>query len=235
MRISVVIPARNEEDWISLAVEALLAQDHPDFEVIVVDNGSTDRTSEVARRYPIKVLHEGRAGTMWACKRGFDEAVGDIIVRMDADCVPEKDWLSRGSEHFNDEYVVAATGPYEFSDTHPLLSSALLMSQQYPYRWFNEALQYLGKGAILIGGNSFMRRGALESAGGFNTDLVFYGDDTDTAKRLSAFGRVVFDPDLTMKTSARRYQREGFVRTNAKYFFHFFKQIVSKKNEPSEK
>ena len=89
-------------------------------------------------------------------------------------------------------------------------------------------LPYIRKGALLIGGNNFIRAGVIEKAGGYNTDLVFYGEDTDTARRVSVFGYVLFVPSLAMKTSARRFKKEGIISTEAKYVYNFFKHIFKK-------
>jgi glycosyltransferase involved in cell wall biosynthesis len=230
-KISVIIPAYNEEAVLTETLRAVLNQDYNNFEIIVIDNASTDKTFELARAFPIKVISESRKGTMWACERGRLEARGDIIVRIDADCIPTRDWLKRGVRAFQDQSVVAVTGPYDYFDAHPLFTVSSLILQKYVYHPMNSLFQYANKGAILIGGNSFMRASALDAIGGFNTHIVFYGDDSDTAKRLAAKGTVVFDRYLTMKTSARRFKAEGAVRITLKYLFHFFKITFSGKKK----
>ena len=230
MKISIVIPAHNEEASLPETLRAALAQDHPDYEVIVVDNASTDRTYEVASGFPIIVVRESRKGLLWARECGRLEAKGEIIANMDADCLPEKDWLSRGSKHFSDEKVSAVTGPYDYYDADPIFRGISLFMQKYVYRPVNIVFQLpaVRAGAILIGGNNLIRKSAIEKAGGYNTDLAFYGEDTDTAKRVSAHGTVIFDNRLTMKTSARRFKSEGVLNITGKYIYHFFKTIFSK-------
>jgi hypothetical protein len=83
-------------------------------------------------------------------------------------------------------------------------------------------------GAILIGGNNFIRAATLRQAGGYNTAILFYGEDTDTAKRMATCGRVVFSNRLVMKTSARRFKAEGTSRLAARYITYFFKTIFAK-------
>jgi len=234
MKISVIIPAFNEENYLEKTLEAIGRQDYADFEVIVVDNASTDKTVEIAQSFQkVKVLHENRKGTMWACEKGLREAQGEIIVRMDADCVPEKDWLSKGAAHFLDERVVAVTGPYDYFDAGGFSRYSSLYFQKYIYRLTNSALQLLRIGAVMIGGNSFMRAVSIVAVGGFDTRFVFYGDDTDTAKNLSKIGKVVFDPNLVIATSARRFKREGFFSIQMKYLYNFLKVIFSKEKNPS--
>ena len=70
-----------------------------------------------------------------------------------------------------------------------------------------------------------MRASALLAEGGFNTGLTFYGDDTDTAKRMAFQGWVIFDGRLVVMTSARRFKKHGVIRLESAYIFHFFKQI----------
>jgi glycosyltransferase involved in cell wall biosynthesis len=81
MLISVVIPALNEEKYIGRCLASLRAQTHPRelYEIIVVDNASTDRTSEIARGLGAQVVHEPRRGVGWARHRGAREARGEII------------------------------------------------------------------------------------------------------------------------------------------------------------
>ena len=68
-----------------------------------------------------------------------------------------------------------------------------------------------------------MRAETVKSFGGFNTDIAFYGDDTDTAKRLSKKGKVVFDNDLMIEGSFRRLKKEGKIKIPLTYIFYFFK------------
>jgi glycosyltransferase involved in cell wall biosynthesis len=228
MKISVIIPAYNEEKYLSKTLEAILAQDYLDFEVIVVDNASTDKTAEIARLFPkVKVVSESRKGTMWACERGRKEATGEIIVRMDADCLPEKDWLAKGSAFFKDDKVVGVSGPYDYYDAEKLFRYFSVHFQKILYSLANILVRAMKNGGVMIGGNSFMRANTLANAGGFNTSFIFYGDDTDTAIRLSRHGRIVFNSTLVMKTSSRRFKKEGATSLTARYIFHFFKVIFS--------
>lgn len=230
-KVSVVIPAYNEEHVISPTLHAVLAEDYPNFEVIVIDNASTDRTGEVARAFPVKVILEPKKGLLSARERGRKEATGEIIVNIDADCLPEKDWLSRGVALFTHPSIVAVTGPYNYYDGGKFFSTVSLLLQKNAYYALNLFIQlpYIKQGAILIGGNNFIRADILEKAGGYNTSILFYGEDTNTAKRVSRHGKVIFSRDVVMKTSARRFKQEGTIRITLKYFYHFFNVLFSGK------
>ena len=237
MKASIIIPAYNEEKCLGDTVQAALAQDYPDFEIIVVNNASKDNTEAVARgfesKHPnkIKVVNENRKGLLWARECGRMNARGDIIVNIDADCLPEKDWLSKGLSYFKKENVVAVSGPYDYYDGDRIFRYGSLFTQKIIYKIASVFLQlpFIKKGAVLIGGNTFIRAEVLKKAGGYDTSIVFYGEDTDTAKMVSRYGKVLFKPSLTMKTSARRFKNEGTLNIFGKYLYHFFKTIFSKK------
>src|SRR2546423_11986426 len=95
-RITVVVPAYNEEGLIGRCLDSLAAQDFAGpFEVIVVDNGSTDRTAAVARERGVRVLCEPRKGVCFARQTGTLAAAAPLVANLDADSYAEPDWLSR--------------------------------------------------------------------------------------------------------------------------------------------
>jgi glycosyltransferase involved in cell wall biosynthesis len=231
MKVSIIIPAYNEEAYLAQTIRSALEQDYSDFEVIVVNNASTDRTEEIARGFPkVAVVNESRRGLLWAREAGRLAASGDIIANMDADCLPDRDWLSKGSLYFNDPSVSAASGPYDYYDGGLVFRYVSLYMQMSIFWLTSKIVQLPGirAGALMIGGNNLIRAEALNRAGGYNTALTFYGEDTDTAKRISKFGQVVFSNRLIMKTSARRFKAEGIVTLGLKYFIYFFKTIMPK-------
>ena len=248
-KISVVIPAHNEENVLTFTLEALLKQTHPNFEIVIVNNASTDKTVEVVTNFissrklgqeKIRIVHESKKGLLHARERGRREARGIIVANIDADCLPEADWLEKASALFDTSAggiqradgatkIVGVSGPYDYYDAHPSFKFSSMIMQNYIYRPVSHILQwpfvrtYMGGGAVLIGGNNLIRADILEKMGGYNTKLTFYGEDTDTAKRIAKFGRVIFTPKLPMKTSARRFKDEGTLKLTVWYLFHFFK------------
>lgn len=226
MKASIIIPAYNEAETIAKCVKAALAQDYPDKEVIVIDNASKDATSEIARSLGVKVLREEKKGTMAACECGRRAATGDVIVRLDADCEPDPTWLTRGMKYFEDPRVTGLTGPYNYFDATYFYRKSFFLVQAF-YKFVNYLLRWTRMGGIMVGGNSFMRASTLDKIGGFDTSIEFYGDDTDVAKRLARLGLVVFDIRLSIKSSARRFVREGLAKTGWLYTAYFFKVIFS--------
>jgi len=103
LRVSIVIPAYNEERHLWACLEAIAAQTQPVHEVILVDNNSTDQTREIAASFPfVKVIREARQGIVHARNAGFDAATGDIIGRIDADIVLPTDWVAHIQAYYTD-------------------------------------------------------------------------------------------------------------------------------------
>ncbi len=117
LRVSLVIPAYNEEANLADCLHAISKQTVTPFEVIVVDNNSTDNTVAVARSYPfVKLMRERRQGVAYARDRGFNAARGDIIGRLDADSHLASDWVAQVQQLFADLSVDAATGIVGYRD-----------------------------------------------------------------------------------------------------------------------
>src|SRR5690606_3738596 len=114
MKITVVVPAYNEEAYLGACLSSLHAQSRPADEIIVVDNNSTDQTETIARRYSATVISEKRQGIWAASRAGYDAASGDVIARCDADSVLPCDWIERIEAAFSSHEVLAVTGPGKF-------------------------------------------------------------------------------------------------------------------------
>jgi glycosyltransferase involved in cell wall biosynthesis len=100
-RISIIIPCFNEERYLGRCLDAIALQAEPPFEVLVVDNNSTDRTFTIAKSYPfVTLVTEPTQGRVYARNTGFNVAHGDILARIDADAVIPAGWTQRVSKFF---------------------------------------------------------------------------------------------------------------------------------------
>jgi len=209
MFISVVIPAYNEAKYIGDCLEALQAQTYPpqQFEIIVVDNGSSDDTARLARAYGARVVTELKKGVALARQRGFREARGPIIASTDADtCVPPW-WLERIAVNFaRDQGLGGVCGPVYFADGRP--HERLLM--RYPLTWAMNMANRLGR-TWWVGNNFAVRSDVFWQVGGFSgfDNAGLAGEDIYLAQQLRRVTRLLFDPRLAVYTSARR-AREGY-------------------------
>jgi len=205
-RITVVIPAYNEEHYLPHCLAALACQTCPaeHFEVIVVDNGSSDATAEIAQRWGARVLAEPRKGVARARQAGFEAAQGEIIASTDSDTIVPPFWLDRILTHFQGDPALGGVyGPVCWSDGQLLPRLCL----RYPVTWALWASNRLNR-TLWWGSNFAVRREAFHAAGGFPVDWAS-GEDTDLSLRLSRIARVRFDPELVVHASSRR-TREGW-------------------------
>jgi glycosyltransferase involved in cell wall biosynthesis len=203
MRVSVVVPTLNEEDYLPSCLESLHAQS-VGCEIIVVDSGSSDSTVELAGSLADKVL-EGRRNIAFNRQLGLEAAAGDIVVSTDADCVHPPGWLESLTAHFSDEMVVAVSGP-----TLPLSDGSVFLDKTC-YFIGNLSLWILHKlGVVWFRGSNtaYLKSAALE-AGGYDTSLTAR-EDSDLSQRVSRHGVTIFDWGVRVMTSMRRRQKTGW-------------------------
>jgi hypothetical protein len=204
--ISIVIPAFNEARYIGDCLASLEAQTtRTPYEVIVVDNGSTDATASIARTLGATVTSESRQGVCWARQAGLELANGHIVVSADADTCYPATWLERIEQSFSDPTVVAAAGPVRFVDA-PLWARA----------WTSVLFGFVALWARVFGRppyvsacNLAFRKAAFD---GYDTRLTQGGDELYVLRTLKARGKIVFDSANCVHTSSRRLAR-GFLYT----------------------
>jgi len=228
MLISVVVPAYNEEQCLGRCLTALARQTHPPhlLEVIVVDNGSTDGTAKIARRFGARVIAEPRKGVARARQTGFEAARGEIIASTDADAAAPTFWVGRITAHFQaDPALGAVYGPVYWPDGRPIEQLWL----RYPVTWTLWASNRVRR-SLWWGSNFAVRREVFWKAGGFPVDW-HSGEDTDLSLRVSRIAPVRFDPDLVIHASGRR-GREGWHRVIGRSTVNALSRFVLRRPPP---
>lgn len=162
--VTVIIPAYNSADHISSCLDSLMDQTYPedDFEVIVVDNGSTDNTVSNAGRFPVKLLVEDQIKSPYAARnRGLEEAAGDVIALLDANKIPAHDWIETAVKLLlkTGAFLLGGKVEFKFSEKHTLGE----IYDSITYFGFDD----LKSNKTAIGGNLFFRREVLEKIGLF--------------------------------------------------------------------
>ena len=124
MRISIVVQVFNAESYLERSINALLSQDYTSdqYEIIMVDNNSTDRSSEIIHQYPsVRLLQQSKQGSYAARNIGIAEAAGSIIAFLDADCVPCSRWLRSIASTMREPDVSVVIGRIQSGATSPSL------------------------------------------------------------------------------------------------------------------
>lgn len=205
--LSVVIPAYNEEQYLPACLRALRGQkDAPPFEVIVVDNASTDSTACIAEEFGAHVVAEPRKGVARARQTGFEAASGEIIASTDADTIVPPDWLACIAAHFQAAPDLGGVyGPVHWHDGRPI-ERLILRHVATRGQWLSNR----ARRDLWWGSNFAVRRAVFWQAGGFPVDWPCW-EDNDLSLRVSRIARVRFDPNLVVYASSRR-AREGWAK-----------------------
>ncbi len=225
MQISLVIPAHNEADYIGLCIESVLANAEGKFkEIVVVDNASTDATGDAARTFPsVIVVREERKGLTRARQTGFEATTAEFVAYMDGDSRLPEGWFEK-AEVLIGEYprAVSWSGPVYYYDAPSRMWNFTLALGW----WLTAPVMYRLVGYMLLGGNFIVQRSAIIAIGGFDPNVSFYGEDMTLAKRLHTQGKTVFRMDFSGLTSARRFVKEGYLKTNMHYVMNYAWPVI---------
>jgi len=222
--VSVVIPAYNEGDYLLSCLESIKNQDYArEYEVIVVDNASTDNTAEIARDWGAKVVYEGKRSPACARQKGAEVATGKIIAFIDADTQAPAHWLSTIVWRFLCEpEMVAVSGPYAYCDAGKFSKLSSYIGNFFSIITDQLFRKVFGKGGAIWGCNFAVRRSALLEVGGFDTSIKFYGEEYELSLRLKKAGKGCIMPRLFVLTSARRLKRIGIVNQYWNWMVDYF-------------
>lgn len=205
MKISIVIPAYNEEKYIGKTLESIKNLETKDWEieVLVVNGGSTDKTKDVAMSYGVRVVDEPHKSIGFARQCGLKHATGDIIAFTDADTLVPRDWLIKYLNVLTKEHVACSYGTYRVDKS------------SFPYYQITNYIQPIVVGLanrfgiFLAGGqNIACRRDVALMIGGFDEKLKQL-EDADFVRRMKTVGSIAFLPNCIVTSSGRR-SKEGW-------------------------
>lgn len=218
LRVSVVIPVKNDSILLARCLAALQLQTNLADEIIVVDNASSDDSALTARAAGATVISCSDPGIPAASAKGYDHARGDVILRLDADCVPPSSWIRDVTKAFDEHPESSAfTGPARFIDGPIVLRTPLAI--MYLWAYSLAAMPALGH-RPLFGSNLAMRREAWESVRtlAHRSDCELH-DDLDLSFHLGEHHRVVYLDSPAMGMSMRPFRSgRAFLRRTYRGF-----------------
>jgi len=179
--VSVIVPVYNRGEAIGKCIKSLLAQEYPKkkLEIIIVDNNSTDNTSETIKKYPVKYLFEKEQGPSSARNKGIEHAKGEIIAFTDSDCIADKQWLRYLVEGFENKNTGGVGGRI-------IAHKPKTLAERY-LEENNVLMQQTSIRGTIATANAAYRQDVLEKIGNFDTNLKS-GEDADVAIRVQLEG-----------------------------------------------
>lgn len=219
MRISIIVPVYNASAWIEECIRGLLNQDydHRHFEIILVDNNSSDDSKTLIRRHPrLRLVEETVQSAYAARNRGVRESQGDILAFTDSDCVPASNWLSAiASRMRNKQAVLGSIQPVSAGGAMGLISAYEAARLEYIVK------NRRRRAYFAFGGNMAIRRSAFERYGPFHQ--VPRGADTLLLQRIASGDgpeAVEWTPNMRVRhlewQSVSNYFKKSFIYANAR-------------------
>lgn len=217
-RVSVVVCACNAEATIGETLEALERVEYPNYEVIVIDDGSTDETAVRASRYRAKVVSTKNQGLAIARNLGMQLASGEIIAYVDADAYPDPQWLTHLVVTFQQNKYVAVGGPNIPPTNDGYVSDCVSNAPGGPIH----VLISDSEAEHIPGCNMAFKKSVLEAIGGFDPQFRAAGDDVDVCWRIHEMGFAIgFSPGAVVwhhrRNSIAQYwnQQKGYGKAEA--------------------
>ncbi len=217
--ISIIIGVYNGAEMIGACLESLLNQNYPShlYDIIVVENGSTDNTVDVVRRYPVRLFQSPTRGLASARNYGLMRSDAEIIASTDADCIAHPDWLRELARPYADAEV-GGVGGYIAAYARDDRTTVELFLEEYAplINFISGEHEFLPH---LLGANASYRRHLLLRIGGYNERLVT-AEDVDVSWRIQletgarlvyAATAIIYHHHRTTEQGLKRlYQHYGF-------------------------
>ena len=187
-RVSVVVCAYNAERTMEACLASLEVLNYPDYEVVVVNDGSRDRTLEISEGFPYcRIISQENRGLSVARNVGAEAASGEIIAYTDSDCVADPDWLTYLVAKMEEGGLAACGGPNFPPPEDSLVPAAVAVSPGGPTHVLlgDEVAEHIA------GCNMAFRRDALLALGGFDPQYRAAGDDVDICWRFQDAGHTI--------------------------------------------
>jgi len=206
--VSIIVPCYNEQDVIVHSLKSIIAQTYPNIEILVVDDGSSDRTYELAKTFTfdnghrsLQVLSKPNGGKSRALNFAIKRAKGNLICCVDADSKLDKFAVELLVQHFKDPQIAAVAGSVSVVNTDTFLTKLQSLEYIQGLNMVKNGQSYLKLVNIIPGPLGMFRKEAMQEVGGYSHDT--FAEDCDLTLSLIAKGyKIDFEPDAIAHTEA---------------------------------
>lgn len=223
MKISVIVPAYNEEKYIKNCLDSLIKQSEKPDEIIVVNNNSTDNTVSIVKTFKgVRIIHENNQGITYARNAGFNASTCKILARCDADGIMPNDWIKKIKNDFIKNKKTVAISPSFLIFDVLFINKSLFLSNIFYF--FSKLLI---KAPALIGPSMAITKNVWKKVKNevcFDNDGIF--EDIDLGIHISKYGQIYLDRSIIVKISGRRIKYNPF-SFFIKYPLILIKTIIS--------
>jgi poly-beta-1,6-N-acetyl-D-glucosamine synthase len=207
-RVSVLVPAYNEEVGLLSTVESVLMNDYPNIELIVVNDGSKDRSDAMMLEYQASLklprgkkllyYYKENGGKGRALNYALERSTGDIIISIDADCLLEKNTIRNFVRRFDNPSVMAAVGNVKVGNPENPITMLQKLEFQFTFYW-KKAESILGIIYIIGGAAGAFRREVFEKFGGYDVSTIT--EDIDLSVKIQSVGmKIAYAEDAVVYT-----------------------------------
>lgn len=190
-QVTLYVPCFNAARYLMITLPALLKLTYPVAEILIIDDGSTDDTADLASRYPVRVIRHGTNRGLGATRNtALSNCRTELIASIDADVEPEPRWLETLLAEFHDERIAGAGGELKEKHTHGLANGWRDAHMRQSWGDSRAVVEYL------YGSNTVFRVEALREAGGYDERCRTNFEDVSVSRSVTARGmRLVYTPD----------------------------------------
>lgn len=198
--VTIIVIAHNEEKYISKSINSILGQYFKNFELIVVDDCSTDRTFDeiisINDKRLVVIRNEAQLGPVESRNRGIRQAKGKYLFFTDGDCYPHSNWLLEGLKTFRNFKCVGVEGKIIMNTETGVISEKIVRNLE---------------GDEYMTGNVAYRKDILDKIGGFNEEFADYYEDREIAFRASKYGKIIFNRRMVVEHQLKRWSMWGYM------------------------
>jgi glycosyltransferase involved in cell wall biosynthesis len=202
IKISIIIPCHNEDRYLRKCIESMLSQSYKNWELIIIDDGSTDKSREIINSYKderiIRIFNKQPLGPARARNLGIKRSIGEILFFTDADCYADENWLENGLDFFRKNRCLGVEGKlfYISKDYITSLSDQLTVDLETRGQWMTANVAY--------------EKTAFDKAGLFNEQIKFQ-EDRALALRIKKYGEILYCRNMIITHMEKKWTPKGFI------------------------